>query len=249
MFTKTDIDFKQMVNVQEQKLPIDKYDLVITGAIGAGKSTMCEAIHQIFPEFTCYPEFVETGDSMDKLFGGMFLKKKIEDNRLTFTFQSYILDNWIKTLDSTADKRLFERCIDDSVLCFANMDNKNKHISDNELQLLYEKSKTINRRYAIPSYFDEEAKFSQVESNNLVDNILEVVAIIQEDMQNETTQRIIGLEISPTKSINRINIRNREGESGYTQEQINAYVNIYNNIFDLKRHENLNRYLDIGKLI
>lgn len=249
MFTKTDVNFRELVHREPIQLPVDRYDLVITGPVGAGKSTLCEAVHQIIPEFECYPEFIEMGDDYDRLFGNMFLAKKIKDNRLTFTFQSYILDSWKLQLDDKkASKRLLERCVDDSVICFANIDNYNGHITDNELRILFEKCQNINSKYELPTYFSDNIKFSIIESGNLVDNINEVLAIIADDIEHGITQRIIGLQISPKTSLERINKRNRSGENQYTFDQVSKYTNIYSKLFDIKLHDQLKGYLDIGKL-
>lgn len=253
MFTSVDVDFRKVIPTSlipdVPALP-ETYDLVITGAIGAGKSTLCEILRQLYPEFTCFPEYLSIGDAESKGFSSVFLKKKIADPKLTFTFQSFVLDAWHEQLIGTIGKRrLFERCVDDSVICFANIDNYNHNIRDEELVLLFNKMREINRQYQLPSYFDDDSKFVAITSGQLMTDLQQILEIISADVRDGVQKRIIGLRVNPEESLLRIQQRARDGESGYTQEQVKEYTNLYDNLFNLSSSGKFARYLDIGKLL
>lgn len=235
------------------------YSLVITGTVGSGKSTICESLVYLFnlilksfPVIT-YPEFLFVSDNRlsMSLLGGKF-----NGNISSNTFQSFILDEWITLLNRNKNKRgfkIFERCVDDTAICFCNMENKNNRLSDLQLLSLYERVKDINNKYHVPSYCDplnDECKFTKVISGELNDTIVEILHIIHNDLKNNVKQRIIGLSVSFDISKFRIRQRSRTGESGYTDEQIRNYIHHYETLYDmLLDGKYISRFVDLGTLM
>lgn len=231
---------------------LENYSLVITGTVGSGKSTVCESLMYIFEQCELkvnpYPEFLFINQDLSE----SILKRKSNNDISTFTFQSYILDAWCKILDDNIKKpgmKLFERCVDDSVLCFCNIANKNKDISEIQLLSLYERLKNINDKYDVPTYFDS-LHFTEIQSSKLNFNLNQIVDIIISDIRNNVNKRIIGLSVSDYDSHIRIQKRSREGEDGYTENIVKIFNTHYKKLFKLLHKQNhLDRFIDIGKLL
>ena len=240
---------------------LSDYSLVITGTISAGKSTICESLvyilHQLFPELEIvpFPEFLFTGNSE---LSEKMLKEKINGNVSSNTFQSYIIDSWKKIMSENGNKkgfRIFERCVDDCVICFCNIENKAKKLSDSQFMALYEELKDIDKSYDIPTYFEiadnqNESHFTKIYSTDLNYNLTNILSIIGCDISNDIKNRIIGLSIEPKTSRERIVKRSREGESGYTDEQLQMYSTHYEKLFDfIDKGKKISRFVDLGMLL
>ena len=149
--------------------------------------------------------------------------------------------------------KIFERCVDDTAICFCNMENKLNRLSDVQLLSLYERVKVINSKYHVPSYCDplnDECKFAKVRSGELNDTIVEILKIVADDLKNNVKQRIIGLSVSFDVSKYRIRQRSRSGESAYTDQQINDYITHYEKLYDmLLNGKYISRFVDLGMLM
>ena len=236
---------------------LEHYDLIITGTIGAGKSTLCESITYIitslFPglSLSTFPEFL----FIDPEIAGTMLELRLSKQITVATFQSYILDNWEKALKQASNKtsfRIFERCVDDCVICFANLANKHNEMSDQFLLSLYERMKLIDQQYNIPTYLDfddRELHFTEINSSDLNFNLLQILDIITCDLNNKVTSRIIGLSVSSFDSEQRIKQRSRDGESAYDKYIIDVHNTHYKKLFKLLAKGNrIKRFLDLGQL-
>ena len=230
-----------------------KYNIVITGTVGSGKSTLCEYLSYVLScakiDVNAYPEFLY----IDSNVSNCILRDRFDGKISLLTFQSYILDKWENILKINHNKKgihIFERCVDDSVICFSNIANKLNDITDEELYLLYNRSKNINTRYNAPSYFNSNINFTELKSNDIIKNLNDILTIIIDDVYNKVQTRIIGLSVSDDESKNRINIRNRNGELSYSDNVIHIYNKHYKRLYKcLNKNKKLTRYVDIGKLI
>lgn len=240
--------------LQPYKDKLDDYSLVITGTVGAGKSTRCEALNHVFTSAgiptTIYPEYI----TVDNAISQRMLEKKMNKEISSNTLQSFILDNWEKLLINSSEKRglsIYERCVDDSFVCFCNIENKNNAITENELLSLFERLKKMDKKYNVPSYFDENIHFTRIDSNDINFNIKQIVEIVISDVNAGVKSRIIGLEISDFNSAERIKKRSRGGETGgYSKKAISVLTSHYEKLYDLlENHGNLTRMVDIGKLL
>ena len=256
------IAHRYLPNDEQTINALSNYSLVITGTIGAGKSTVCESIayniKSLFPDMriVAYPEFLFVKDCN---LSGNILAAKINGSISSNTLQSYILDNWNHIMTQNKDLRgfrLFERCVDDCVTCFCNIENKAGALSDSQFLSLYEELKKIDEHYDIPTYFnigcrrESSSHFTKLYSNDLNYNLQKILSIISGDILNGINKRIIGLSILPKISKERITVRSRNGESGYTDEQIAIYSTHYEKLFDmLDRGERINRFVDMGALL
>lgn len=237
------------------------YSLVITGTIGAGKSTVCESViyilKSILPELNLltYPEFLYVNNNH---LSGRLLSEKINNGISSNTFQSYVLDNWWHIMNQNNNQkgfRLFERCIDDCVVCFCNMENKKHKISDIQLMSLYEELKLLVSKFDVPSYFEasptrSNSHFTKIISSDLNYNLQTIFSIISADLHNGINNRIIGLYIDSETSKSRIIKRSRTGETGYSDEQIAEYTKHYKKLFNmLDKGKRISRFVDLGQLL
>ena len=240
--------------LQPYKNRLDDYNIVITGTVGAGKSTRCEALFHIFKSCEIpvnpFPEYINSVDGED--ISAKLLKKKLCGDVSPNTFQSYVLDSWEKYLvgHKKPGLNLYERCVDDSFVCFCNIENRDNKLSELQLLSLFERLQKINKTYDIPSYFDKNIHFTEIQANDLNFNIKQIVEVIISDIQAGVKKRIIGLSISDFNSKERIKRRSRDGEDNYTMEVIRLFNSHYNKLFELlSKHKNLTRLVDVGKLL
>jgi len=242
---------------------LNDYKLVITGTIGAGKSTACESVVHVLKciipnnelSILTYPEFLYVNNNKLSI---KLLTEKINGNISPNTFQSYVLDNWwhiMKQNENQLGFKLFERCIDDCVTCFCNMENKRHKISDLQLMSLYEDLKQLVNKYDVPTYFMAtpprlNSHFTKIISSDLNYNLQTIFSIISADLHNGIKNRIIGLYVDSETSKDRIIKRSRTGETGYTDDQIAEYTNHYKKLFKmLDKGERIKRFVDLGQLL
>ena len=149
----TIVKFYELITDKECMSKLDDYSLVVAGTIGSGKSTVCESLVYLFnlllenKNIITYPEFLYTSD---ELLSSKLLACKLNGSVSSNTLQSFILDQWRKILNDNANikgMRIFERCVDDSVFCFCNMENQSNNISDIQLLALYDELRRIDSRF------------------------------------------------------------------------------------------------------
>lgn len=246
--------YSQCVEMLKSCLNDKRYDIVITGTVGSGKSTVCDILlHMIVLIDTIrvntFPEFV----SFDGEFSERMLDGKIRGSISQLTFQSYILDAWeqmLKRTDTSNAFNIYERCADDSVACFCNIANKDHSLTDNELIVLYERLVSMNNRYSTVSFFDPNTHFTEITEQDLSSIVLLIVKTICSDIANGVSKRIIGLAVSSEVSAHRIASRGRSSESGYPQAIITLYQRHYQKLFKyLSKHGYVERLIDFGKLV
>lgn len=232
---------------------LEKYTLSITGTVGAGKSTACESITYIlqtaFPgiHLNMFPEYLSVNPDLSN----KMLELRLNGIISVCTFQSYIIDIWnliVRNTPQTPGFRLFERCADDCVLCFANVANKDDQLSDQMLYTMFQRIRELDTAYNLPTYFNG-AHFTEIKSSNLNYNLCQIADIIASDISNNIFTRIIGLSVSSFDSERRIKQRNRNGETSYTSAAIQMLNEHYTKLFNLlASHQTLTRFVDIGKL-
>lgn len=240
--------------IKELKHIPTNYKLVITGTVGSGKSTICESLCYLFStinvNINTFPEFISMNE-----FGNEMLKQRIDKKFSAVTFQNYILDNWENILKDKVNQgfNMFERCVDDSVLCFCNIFNYEHDMSDMELYSTFNRMQNINQKYNMPTYYSNETNsvhFTEICSGNLNYNLMQIIDIISNDVKNNITSRIIGLSVSDFDSIYRIKKRNRDSETNYNIDEIKLYNAHYHKLFKyLSKGKKLTRFIDIGRLL
>lgn len=203
-----------------------KYDLVITGAIGAGKSTLANNIFEYFKNqyqsIAMIPEYI---DGMRN--GNMMLSKFIEGQLSPKEFQKYIsmaidILNY-ETRDNTF--RIFERTpIENAEIFVPNSDAYEDTKADAEL---------LHKKYNIPLVPGPYCV--KVDANLGEEDVFnEVKKIVESDLKQKKRQRVIFLSVDFETALNRINKRNRKAEKSYTHEYLKTIIERYESLFHLK---------------
>ena len=213
-----------------------KYNLVITGSVGSGKSTRLQSLTYLLKQNDIahcnYPEYLR---AVDPIFAGQLLNEKMQGNVSTMTLQSFVLDSWETLLknnkDNNANINIYERCVDDSVFCFSNFAHLVGDLTDIELLSLFNRMEAINKKHNLPSFTSSDRHFTMITSDDLNNNLLQILGIILEDLKAGITNRIIGLHTTVEESMRRIAVRNRSGEDKYSEKTITKYVNHYDKLF------------------
>ena len=213
-----------------------KYQLVITGCIGSGKTTVINKLFKLFEEFQ--PIAVREYLEANKKLGPIILSEFINQTITPLTTQNAILDiyeNQLKSLINPDLKGiiLYERIPDDNLTVFTNLAFKNKDLTDDEFKVLYSRTLKIDQKYNIPSYICKNSKFKKIVSTDLVDRIIIILDTIKDDVEKGINSRIIGLSTDLESCKIRIQRRHREDEDKYSDEYLNNIIKTYNKIYSL----------------
>lgn len=249
------------------------YNLLFIGPVGVGKSTLCTLLYFIldrsfeycFADVYCYPEFLQIEPEQ----GHEMLQKHLNGSLTSREFQSYILHCWnvlmtkqpLSNINDTKRFNIFERCCDDSVICFANIWNQTHPdmLTDVDLHDLFIQARGIDNRHDVPSYFgnindpnNNGIYLSVLPSSNIPDMIISILRLMITDIDNGITTRFIGLHADVDTLMGRVNIRNRPGErNGYGKNIINKFLRHYEILYEYLPQHNyrIQRYVDIGRLV
>jgi hypothetical protein len=135
---------------------------------------------------------------------------------------------------------IFERNIDDTVYTFCNFAFKKQQLSKAEFQLLFERARTTQLKYHIPSY-SSARNFSCVHGGKLVDDVISIAKIIEKDIYlDNIDQRIIGIDVPDDISYSHVVKRDRQAEKEYTREYLYEFNHCYKNLF---------KYLDSSAVV
>lgn len=183
------------------------YTVVVTGPIGAGKSTVTKAIAKQY-KMPRIPEFVETQvDGLQKLQDWISGKLSESD------FQRYIVESYDKACSIASDCsiRVFERSPWDGYTIFSQ-----KHEGYKELVKF---ANEVMKRWDIPSPTQDVVKVVDAEKPlHIV--LKEVYKIIEKDLIENRKDRIIYLRIGGETSLERTSQRGRKGEESYSPQYL-----------------------------
>lgn len=201
------------------------YILSITGPIGSGKSTLIKNLKQHLSKtykVITIPEYIDG----DPIFGLEMLKRFINGNISSLTFQSYILDYYNNILkDISSEIVLIEKLPYDSVYCFGSVAVKNKQLTQQEFDVLVDKLKIL--KVDLPTY-NLNLKVLNTDSLNNILN--KSINIVNEDLSKGITKRAIYLKCNLEVCKKRIMLRNRSGEDNYSSEYLQQIINFYDSI-------------------
>lgn len=242
MFSTENITISQEVEnyFKDKIVPLkDKfknYKLVITGPISAGKSTALEYLYILFNKYNFITQPILEYINYDQKLGYELLTKYINKEISNSTFQNYILDTYQTQFRKAGNNKnifLFERTIDDSIMCFANISHYNHvDLEDFDLYALYTKMKKLDQEYEIPNYTDKDINFDKIVSTCIEDTIISIIDFIENDIIKGNNKRIIGLSTCLKISRKRILNRGRESENNYTDDYLEMIINYYEKLYN-----------------
>jgi GTPase SAR1 family protein len=252
------------------EITVQRYKILLVGPVGAGKTTLLHHLHNFFnngeqsfdiPKWrnlkyiqhvkdkhktNIIPEFA------DSPIGLTILQEFLAGRASAITLQNYVIDFWSNHKLNNELITLYDRCPDDALYCFCNIRNNSGEIDDFAFMSLMERTKELNHYY--PHYFSPENKFLFIRNDNLQVCLNETLTVIDNDLMemqenNSPITRVICLEVTDDECISRVKSRNRNGESGYSEETLKSFNRHYHKLYKyMKTHKEI-RMLDIGKLL
>ena len=203
-----------------------EYDLVITGPIGAGKTTLVNKLIKYFDEketnLGLVHEFI---DGMDN--GPEMLAKWLGGEITHENFQDYLIESYDYLNYKVYDHgiRLFERTPVEGAVIFSQGTSVYQKTLNGTAQL--------HEKYTIPDPRVEDPAI--INATQTVEEIFQnATKIIEEDLINQTRRRILYLRIDSDTGYNRVNKRSREGEEAYSKEYLSLIIHRYEEMFRIK---------------
>lgn len=262
--TKVNVNQKIQFNINIPK-DFEGYNLIITGSIGMGKSTLLESIHNCLNynniNHYSFPEFVMTNYSNINI-SETLLEMKLKGILSGITTQNFILDIWEYNLNkyemyknkiSRNNIVLWDRTPEDVGIFTKALINYEKYkdiysderkFTDQCYNKIIERSNKIMKKYNIKKYSIEDNNkpcyISMIRGNiNLM--LISVLNIIKDDIEkNLCNNRIIHLKTDRLDQHKNIQNRNRGGEDNYYDKPLINNDNEYTLIdFINEEYDNL----------
>ena len=251
---------------------MQQYICCFTGPIGVGKSTMFNKTYEYLNDesITVHPvyEYIDgekrtsgslSGKAANKTDGERMLSLYLNGELTDSVFQNYIQNYYINISHKMKDKKgviLMERSMSDSVAIFCNLANQslNKYghqkLSDGEIAEMYKNCIYYDKIADFPNFFIKNYKLSIIMTTTVDETFEAIRDIINDDLANNVSKRVIALVASPRVCYKRVCQRAREGESAYSMEYMKHHCNMYMRLFRLMADPSYERIrlLDLGYL-
>lgn len=206
----------------------EKYNLIITGSVGVGKSTISQCIYEIMrtriKNVNKFPEYISTPT------GQNMFEMMVEGKISSLTFQNYILDTWKFNLSfanfgNNTAFNIFERLPHDSLFCFAKDCVSSGTLTSDEFSVLVARYNQILRLYEVPEY--DNCPISVVENSQSISISLDkIIRIVKDDIKKGINTRVIGLVLPENEYSRRIKSRGRKCEDKMDLRALSSY-NLY----------------------
>lgn len=226
-------EYKKIKNIVPKN-----YNLILTGSVGVGKSTLSQLIYECFQQLKIeniqvYPEYIQYKYNNDNI-GNTILDLRKQGIIDTETLQHFVLDIWNYQLEKNNFVQentinILERLPDDAIYCFSKEAYEQGIISPESYFNLCIKYQNIIKKYNVPTFKD--CKLIVVENDNLIITLNEILNIIEDDFKHGIKNRIIGLKTDEKKYIQRIIQRGRISEIETDVSIFKRYNKFYDNMY------------------
>lgn len=215
------------------------YNIIITGSVGVGKSTVAQLIYEILKELynnvKIYPEYInQTFNNIP--IGSLMLDAKVNNLISADTFQNFVLDIWEHQLKNNEFKKnntinILERLPEDAVSCFTRESYDNGNMSTLAWNNINHRLQLITEKYNVPSSMN--CGFKLINNNGkLTETIQNIINVICDDIKNGVRNRLFGLIIDDEKYINRIIERGRLSELNTDLTIFKHYNEYYTKLYN-----------------
>lgn len=215
------------------------YNIIITGSVGVGKSTVAQLIYEILKELynnvKIYPEYInQTFNNIP--IGSLMLDAKVNNLISADTFQNFVLDIWEHQLKNNEFKKnntinILERLPEDAVTCFTKESYDNGNMSTLAWNNINHRLQLITEKYNVPSSMNCEFKLIN-NNGKLTETIQNIINVICDDIKNGVRNRLFGLIIDDEKYINRIIERGRLSELNTDLTIFKHYNEYYTKLYN-----------------
>ena len=235
------VDISGFMEILDNKTTISNinYNIVITGSVGVGKSTIAQLTYEIlkdlFNNVQIYPEYISY-KLKDVSIGNLMLDLKINKLITAETFQHFVLDIWEHQLQHKGFSNencinILERLPEDAVTCFTKESYMSGEISKLGWDNINKRLKNINKKYKVP--INSECKFAIIDNNNkLVNAVQEIINIIIDDIKNGVKNRVFGLIVDDDEYMKRIITRGRDSELNNKMDIYKHYNEFYSDLYN-----------------
>ena len=201
------------------------YNLIITGPIGAGKTTLIKKIANYYKEkkhdFGVVPEYI---DGM--IDGPNKLHEWINGDISLEEFQQYI-NNSMDILNQKVNDKPFKIYERTPIEC-AEIFSKESDIYEKVLVQAW----GLHMKYSIPHMFHCAPYSMYINANQNENRVFKrVKKIIEKDLKRNITWRLIYLRVDVDKSIMRVKRRGRKSEKSYHKEYLQFIIDRYEDLF------------------
>lgn len=212
--------------------------IFIAGPVGVGKSTFIRNFSKYMinnnKRFHIIPEYID-GDPNGRNMLLKFLNKEIDN----FEFQMYILNFYDQYMQKILDEIkeddiiVFERLPDEGIAIFANIswNQDPTSLTEQNMRKLYYKVIEIDAKYGLPCIFNVSLypfTFTCIKSLSDADFTQTAISLIEACKDHI----VIGLYNTTDICYKRIIIRAREGETLYTYDDTDRFVQMYMNMYE-----------------
>ena len=199
------------------------YRLVLSGTIGAGKSSILEKIAQYIRmknvKVGCVREFIDGHKNGSKMLcdwiQGKISLKEFQD----FISVCQVIDN--EKIEMCPVK-IYERCPYESAVVFTKDTYCYRHVLDqaNELHV----------QYCIP--YPHLSQTITIDANRSLEEVYEDVRqIVDKDLEEKIDKRVIFLKVNLQTSVDRIKARGRVSEESYNEGYLQNLIDAYEELF------------------
>ena len=223
--------------------------VIITGPTAVGKSSIikgvCENLMKNKFKFSYIPEYIDGRKD-----GLTMLNKYFTHEISVFKFQNYILNYYRDTLKNLRGNNMliFERCIDDGITCYSNLDHKINTLSTVDFLRLYDSVKNLDKKYNLPSYIlGNNFVFTPIKAIDVKKTSKLITDIIR---STGNKNNIFGLYHTDETLWQRMCKRNRPGEKeSYTRETLKEFNAHYRKLYKGLMYGDGFKFTELGKLI
>lgn len=218
-----------------------KYIAVITGAIGAGKTTVFKSISRILEErfndsFLPIPEYIDSPENGDLYRRNLsaYLSGELNDK----SFQNIIQWYYEQALDPVLfnDKVvILERSMSDSIAIFCNLAYHRGRLDITSFALLHGVCLLRDRAVNCPNYFLGNFDFVRIDSTLSEEQVTkQVLSVIESDLAAGVRTRVFGLDCHFAICKERIDKRSRVDESStYDHSYTALNSSMYSRLYDI----------------
>ena len=202
-----------------------RYNIIISGPIGAGKSTLITNIAKYYEQkgydYGIIPEYIDgMEDGPQKLDDWISGKISLQEFQDYITASSDVLNKLVENKPF----KIYERVPIEGAEIFS---------KDSEIYpRILNQANALHEKYSIPNMFHQAPYSMYINANQNEKSVFKrVKKIIEKDLKHNIPWRLIYLRVDPNTSSQRVLKRGRDYEMNYDSEYLQKIINRYEQLF------------------